>query len=68
MAGLSDKSQAVLMFASTFSVTLAAAGAVLPVPDIVKPYWILGFGLLGAVGIALKEALGNNSPVQAKTP
>jgi hypothetical protein len=65
MNGLSDKTQAELTFVSAVSVTVAASAAVLPVPDQAKPYWILFWGLLGALGFAIKEALGSTPPAPA---
>lgn len=65
MTGLSDKAQAELTFASAISISLGASAVALPVPDTVKPYWVLFFGFLGALGFAVKEALGSQ-PAAAK--
>ena len=61
--GLSDKAQAVLTFFSAASIGVAASAVLVPVPEDVKPYWVMFFGLLGAIGFGVKEALGGQAPV-----
>jgi hypothetical protein len=62
--GLSDKAQAILVFASVFLSALGTAAATIPsdLPSDWKATLLVVFWGMAAVGFALKEALGGSPP------
>lgn len=67
MTGLSDKMQAFVVSLSAFLLSLGTAGAALPsfIPDEYKAPFAITFWICGILGLALKEALGSQSPASA---
>lgn len=68
MAGLSDKVQGLLMGFSAGMIGIGTAAEAIPsnIDPAVKSTLFVVFWVIGVVGIALKDAVGNNSAVKAK--
>jgi hypothetical protein len=67
MAGLSDKLQAIAVFISVLLIGLGTAAETIPstIPADNKALIFTIFWILGIIGLALKEALGTNTPVKS---